>query len=425
MVSSMGSRNAPRVLLEQVVRLWFERQCLSRPRASTALGKRAFVALLESTGGIQLDSVNVVDRAHWLTLWSRFGGFDRRRVERWVYSERAAFEYWGHEACILPSAHLPEAMRRMKRIPELWEGKAWWKHFETSTASRRRVLRRLRGEGPLESSDFERGAHEVEADGGWGAAMPKEDKRTLKFLWHTGRIGVASRRHFRRVYDLASRVYPDVRASTRREEEDAWLLRGLAGNGIAQEAHLVNYLTAAGLKAPIRQKVIERNLRAGRVIHVHVDGLSESDGRKSGRSSDGARWLALPQHLELLDDLALPQGTTLLSPFDSLLWQRDRAEQLLGFRYRVEIYVPAEKRQHGYYVMPILHDGQLVGRLDPKFHRDRNVLEVRKLSVEPRFRRLASAHSFQRGLSDSLQSLAEFLGASTVQLPSAWRRRLA
>lgn len=420
----MARPKLPVVSLEQVLHLWFARQGLNRPRGSVRLGKREFTALLESTGGLQLDSVNVVDRAHWLTLWSRFGAFDRRRVERWVYRDQAAFEYWGHEACILPAAHLPEALRRMKRIPELWAGKAWWKHFETSTASRRRVLRRLRAEGPLESSDFERGVHELEADGGWGAAMPKEDKRTLQFLWHSGRIAVAARRHFRRVYDLSERIYPQANAATRRAEEDAWLLRGLSGNGVACEAHLVNYLTAAGLKAPTRRKVIERNLRAGRVLEVCVEDLPVSHEKRAGKAPGQTRWLALPEHLELLDGLASPRGTTLLSPFDSLLWQRDRAEQLLAFRYRVEIYVPAAKRKHGYYVMPVLHDGQLVGRLDPKFHRDRGVLEVRKLSIESAFKKRAAGREFEASLKDALENLAEFLGAEQVQVPAAWRRRL-
>ncbi len=431
------SRTLPAVSLDQVRCLWFQRQGLGTPRGETPLGKRAFVDLLERTGGLQLDSVNVVDRAHWLTLWSRFGAYDRKRVERWVYRDRSAFEYWAHEACILPASHLPEAKRRMRRIPELWAGKSWWKHFETSTASRRRVLRRLREEGPLESSAFERGAHELKVDGGWGSTLPKEDKRTLQFLWHSGRIGIASRRHFRRAYDLAERVYPELPAATRRQEEDAWLLRGLSGNGVACEAHLVNYLTSAGLKAGHRRRVVDRALRAGTVVHVQVEGRSNGRSDAAGEEGLGSardgRWLALPEHLELLAGVQPVRGTTLLSPFDSLLWQRGRAEQLLGFHYRVEIYVPAAKRVHGYYVLPILHEGRLVGRLDPKLHRDRSLLEVRKLSLEPGFESEASGRAFQEGLGSALQSLASFLGADGILLPrglpkglaGAWRKRLS
>lgn len=434
----MASRPPPTLALEDVLRLWFHRQGLATPRGEAALGKAAFTGLLERTGGLQLDSVNVVDRAHWLTLWSRFGDFDRRRVERWVYRDRAAFEYWAHEACILPAAHLPVARRRMKRIPELWAGKSWWQHFNTSTASRRRVLRRLRAEGPLESTDFERGAHEPRVDGGWGSTLPKEDKRTLQFLWHSGRIGVSTRRHFRRVYDLAERIYPPAAAATRTQEEDAWLLRGLSGNGVASLPQLVGYVTASGLKAADRRRVLERHLRKRTVVEVALEGRDEP-------------YYALPEHLDLLTSLEPVRGTTLLSPFDSFLWQRRRAEELLGFRYRVEIYVPEAKREHGYYVLPVLHDGRLVGRVDPKLHRDRGVLEIRRLSLEPdgerngepgvavgagagRARSVARARGSHRkgdlpraltdGLRESLESLATFLGAEQLELPRGWRGRL-
>ena len=116
--------------------------------------------------------------------------------------------------------------------------------------------------------------------------------------------------------------------------------------------HLDNYWTAPRLKAPERKRVIARNLKKKRVVRVRVEGRKEP-------------WLALPEHLETLRRSSEPGGTTLVCPFDSLLWQRDRAEDLLGFRYRIEIYVPRPKRRFGYYVMPILHEGRLVGRLDP------------------------------------------------------------
>ncbi len=449
----MPKRTLPRVPLEAVRRLWLHRQGLAVPRGEVRLRKRSFVEHLERTGGLQLDSVNVVERAHALTLWSRFGAFDRRTVDRWVYRDRAAFDYWAHEACLVPASHLPFARRRMKRIPELWKGRSWWKHYDTSAGSRRRVLGRLRDEGPLESADFERAADEPTVQGpGWGAALPKEDKRTLTLLWHSGRIGVAGRRHFRRVFDLAERVYPEGGAATRVQEADAWLLHGLSGQGAAPERHLTGYLTAPGLKAPDRRRVLERNLRAGRVVELRVDEAGDaSDAASAGRARGGARsrratssgasaavrpgerWFALPEHLELLaSDDALPpaRGTTLLSPFDSFLWQRDRAEELLGFRYRVEIYVPEAKREHGYYVLPVLHEGRLVGRLDPKLHRDRGVLEIRRLAMEPGAPtgRGVAAKALERGLRDAVHDLADFVGATSVEaareVPAAWRRVL-
>lgn len=395
---------APSIPLDQVTRLWLDRQGLATPRGATALTRDALTAHLERTGALQLDTINVVDRAHYLTLWSRFGPYDRERLDRWIYDERLAYEYWGHEASILPISHLPLGRRRMRRFPpESWSGKKWWSVYDTSPASRRRVLKRLRQEGPLESTDFEHTDEEFGPDGPPGGTMPlpKEDKRTLKILWHQGRVAVARRRHFRCVYDLAERVYPEGAAASTAEFEDSWLFTGLAGNGIASERHLGNYFTAPDLGAADRRRVIARNLKKKRIVEVRVAGLR------------GA-YYALPEHLETLEELPEPRGTTLVCPFDSLLWQRQRAEDLLGFRYRIEIYVPAKKREFGYYVLPILHDGRLVGRLDPKLHRDRGELEVKSLGLEPGFRR---DRRFDRGLDEALDSLREFVGAERLRLP--------
>lgn len=388
---------------EEIVRLWLDRQGLARPRGSTALSPAALVDHLERTGALQLDSVNVLDRGHYLTLWSRFGPYDRSRLDRWVYHDGAAYEYWGHEASILPISRLPLGRRRMRRFPpESWTNKSWWERFSTSTASTRRVLKRLREEGPLESADFERRSH---ADGeGDTMALPKEDRRTLKLLWHDGRAAIRERRHFRCLYDIADRVYPEGPAASPWEYEDSWLLIGLSGNGIAPERHLVNYMTAPALPAEKRRRTIARNVKKGRVVEVRVEGSDEP-------------WYALPEHLDALADLGDPAGTTLISPFDSLLWQRARARDLLDFDYTLEIYTPPEKRRYGYFAMPILHDGRLVGRLDPKLHRGHGVLEIRTIHLEPGFEPTAG---FVGGLGEAIESLARFVDADDIRMPPDW-----
>ena len=403
-------RSLPAISLADVIRLWLVRQGLAEPRGSVPLTKRSFTDHLERTGALQLDTINVLERAHYLTLWSRFGPYDRGKVDRWTYRERAAYEYWGHEASILPISHLPHGRRRMRRFPSArWSSSSWWKHYRTSTASKRRVLRRLRDEGPLESSAFEARPGEFSPDGPPGGAMPlaREDKRSLKLLWHDGRVAVRARRHFRCVYDIAERVYPVGPVASPVEFEDGWLLFGLSGNGVASEKHLRNYFTAPTMRAPERRRVIRRNLRKRRIVEVRVTGMS-------------GPFYALPEHLDDLEALPEPRGTTLLCPFDSLLWQRQRAQDLLGFRYRIEIYVPPAKRDFGYYVLPILHDGRLVGRLDPKLHRDRGELEIKAVWLEPgveRHRRL------DRGMRAALSDLAEFVGADRLSMPRGWRWR--
>ncbi len=393
---------------QSVVRLWLERQGLHRPRGTVKLTRRTLTDHLERTGALQLDTIHVVDRAHYLTLWSRFGPYDRRRADRWLYRDHAAYEYWGHEASILPISHLPLGLRRMRHFPpDSWKKASWWKIYDVSTASKRRVLRRLRAEGPLESGDFARdpNKHGGKPPPGGTMPLPKEDTRALKLLWHAGRVAVADRIHFRPVYDLAERVYPEAAPATAAEFEDSWLLLGLAGNGVASERHLVNYLTAPALKAAERQRVIRRNLRQKRIVELSVEGVR------------GVCY-ALPEHLDALAEAPEPEGTTLISPFDSLLWQRGRAEELLGFQYRIEIYVPPAKRRFGYYVLPILHHGRLVGRLDPKLHRDRGELEIKAIFLEPGFRRDLR---FERGLGEAISSLGEFVGAERLTLPEGWR----
>lgn len=408
----------PRIDREAVVRLWLMRQGLidleRSSRGRKPLDAAAFVAHLENAGGLQLDSVNVVDRAHYLTLWSRFGVYDRDDVDRWVWRDRLAYEYWGHEASILPISHLPLGRRRMRRFPPpSWQGRAWWERYSTSVGSKRRVLRRIREEGPLESADFSRRKGDTESV--FGAIMPltKEDTRTLKLLWHDGRLAVHERRHFRCVYDLAENVYPHAEPASVRDFEDSWLLRGLHANGAASEAHLVGYFTDTDLKAADRRRILDRNLRSNRVIEVEVEG-------------HGGAWFVLAEDLEALrsasSTLAEPRGTTLLSPFDSLLWQRRRAEALLDFAYRVEIYVPPAKRRFGYYAMPIFHDGRLVGQVDPKLDRAKGVLAIKKIGLEPGF---APDRRFESGLAASFESLRRFLGADSLTLPRGWKRRLA
>ncbi len=408
----MAERSPPRVERDDVVRLWLHRQGLASPRGTERLTCGSLVDHLERTGALQVDTINVVDRAHHLTLWSRFGAYDRANLDRWIYRDRAAYEYWGHEASILPISHLPLGRRRMRRFPpESWSGKSWWSVYSTSPASKRRVLRRLREEGPLESADFERTQEELGFDGqpaGGTMPIPKEDSRSLKLLWHDGRVAITTRRHFRIVYDVAERVYPDGDPATPAEFEDSWLLIGLSGNGIASERHLAGYWTAPSLKAATRKRVIARSLKKGRVVEVRVAGRR-------------GVFYALPEHLDTIGDLPEPEGTTLVSPFDSLLWQRKRAEELLDFSYRIEIYTPAAKRQYGYYVLPILHDGRLVGRLDPKLHRDRGVLQIRSLHLEPGFEATAG---FITGLGSAIESLAEFVEAGDIEMPRDWMSTL-
>ena len=398
------------VNLQTAIRLWFYCQDLSQPRGSRSLTPEVLVELLEQVGALQLDSINVLERAHYLTLWSRYGVYDRNELDKWIYQNRVAYEYWGHEASLLPVSHLPLGRRRMEDFPPpSWKNAAWWARYETSPASKQRVLNRLREEGALESAHFAKTSRDRLEEAKRTRAepvmpAPKEDKRSLELLWHAGKTAVSSRRHFRRTYDLAERVYPDTDVASLEDYEDSWLIIGLKGYGIASEKHLINYFTAPRLKGPARKRVIQRNVENKRIIEVGIEGQP-------------GPFYILPEYVDLLDKLDKPTGTTLICPFDSLLWQRARSEEWLNFKYRIEIYIPQKKREFGYYVLPILHDGQFVGRLDPKFHRSSEVLEIKALYLEEGFKRTAR---FNRALRETLHDLCEFVGAKDLALPTGW-----
>jgi uncharacterized protein YcaQ len=383
---------AHRLTLDEVVRLWLHRQGLLRPRGRR-LTKRAFTDHLERTGGLQLDSVNVLDRAHYLTLWSRFGSYDRRTADRFSYDEGLAYEHIGHAACLLPVSRMPLSRRAMR---EFVPRGGYWPVGIEKPAAWRGVLRLLRDEGPQESAPLK--AAIVPQSEGW---HPSARNLVLAYLWYRGDLAVATRRRFRRVFDLPENVYPPGPVASRREHEDDRLLAGLSGNGAAPPSHLGDYLTGP---RP-RREVLRRNLATGRVVEVEVEGRSEA-------------WYMLAEHLDEVSRLPPPHGTNLICPFDSLLWQRRRAEDLLGFRYRIEIYVPPAKRRYGYYVLPVLHEGRLVARLDPKLDRRSGRLLIHAIHVEPGF---APDEEFRAGLGEALRELAEWLGADAVSLPKEWR----
>ncbi len=401
---------------DKVVNLWFQCQGLANVAchsdSRSTLNKTRFRDLLLNVGGLQVDAVNVVDRAHYLTLWSRFGSFPRQRVDNWIYQDKIAYEYWAHEASILPAEHMPLSRRRMKNFPpDAWSNASYWKRYETSEESKKRVLARLRKSGPLESGDFEKTEMDRKQQEilGWGAPLVKEDKRSLQLLWHAGRIGIHDRRHFRKIYDLGTRVYSKSPTATQNEFDSSWLLQALRGCGVTPESHMVNYLTAQNLKAADRRKLIEKHVKQKKIVPVRIQGSDETA-------------YALPEHLDKLSKCPSPVGTTLVCPFDSFLWQRQRAEELLGFRYRIEIYVPEKKREFGYYVLPILHDGKLVGRVDPKLHRsskngEANRLEIKKVFLEPGFKR---TKRFEIAFRQVIQSLAKFLDAESIKAPRDW-----
>lgn len=341
----------------------------------------------------QIDSVNVLVRAHYLPAFSRLGAYDRALLDRAAWgrrSERRLFEYWAHEASLMPLDLQPLFRWRMAQADR---GERGWKTLRAFARERRdaaeAALARIRDEGPLAASDFEGGRS---ASGWWEWSQAKH---ALEFLFWAGHVTTHTRRgSFERVYDLPDRVLPAriVAAPTPDEDEAQRQLiaRAAAALGIATAAELRDYFR---MKPNEADPAIAALAEEGVLIPVTVAGFR------------------LPFYLHR--DARRPRriaAQALLAPFDPLIWERTRAERLFGFRYRIGIYTPAEKREHGYYVLPFLMDENLVARVDLKADRSRSRLLVQKTTYEAD----APAETRTR-LYDELALMAHWLGLERVE----------
>jgi uncharacterized protein YcaQ len=361
-----------------------------RPRRPGSRDLRRTVAAL---GLHQIDSVNVLVRAHYLPAFARLGSYDRGLIDRDAWGpgrERRLFEYWAHEASLVPLEMHPLLRWRMASAER---GEIGWGSLKAYADERRgeadSILRRIREEGPLAASDFEEG----KGKGGWWEWG--DTKRALEWLFWAGLITTATRRaSFERVYDLTERVIP-ARILALPTPDEAEAQRGLVARasealGIATETELRDYFR---LRPGPARRAVAALVEEGVLLPAAVEGLA--------RPAFLHREARRPRRI---------RGQALLAPFDPLVWERDRTERLFGFRYRIEIYTPAEKRVHGYYVLPFLLDEALVARVDLKADRRRSRLIVQRTTMEPG----APAETRQR-LGEELSLMALWLGLDTVE----------
>jgi uncharacterized protein YcaQ len=314
----------------------------------------------------QIDSVNVLVRAHYLPAFSRLGAYDRGLLDRAAWGarrERRLFEYWGHEASLLPLALHPLLRWRMDRADR---GEAGWTSMRRFAGERRAeamaLLGRIRDSGPMAASDFDHGRSRS-GWWEWGAA-----KQALEWLFWAGHLTAATRRaSFERVYDIPERVLPRaiLGLPTPSEPEAHRALIEIAARalGVATAGDLRDYFR---LKPGEAKAAIDALVEDGILLPVKIEGWRQ-----------GALLHAAARHPRQIS------GQALLAPFDPLIWERGRAERLFGFHYRIEIYTPAAKRRHGYYVLPFLMDEALVARVDLKADRKASRLLARGLHLEP------------------------------------------
>jgi hypothetical protein len=406
----------PKVSRRAVAALFLERQWLDRPRGRR-LTEKTLPEFVSRTCGLQIDSVNVVDRAHHVTLWSRFGPYDRRRLERLTYRKRILFEYMTHVACFVATRDLPLHRAVMDDTPRRFD--VWYKDWHRNNAKLIEEVAQVVAErGPLGNADFERPKH-MGKGGGWWSWKPAT--HALDYLWKAGRIAVHSRVHFHKHYAAFDRVIaagatngaPMTYAAALRER----MLRSLSAMGAATVDDLRMYWTWPRWEAVEQRTTLRQLVAEGVVTELAVEGERQP-------------WYARVEDLPALERAhrrrTPSRGTTLLSPFDSFMWHRERVHRLWGYFYRIEIYVPGHKRQHGYYSLPLFHDGHLLGRVDVKTDRAKSVLQAKHVHLEPWFAAGKPAPGVHwgaldrdqvlAGLGDALRSLATHVGVERVEL---------
>lgn len=357
-------------------------------------GWRRMRGAIEQMGLLQIDSVNVLARSHYLPVFSRVGAYDQARLDLKTFHprRRALFEYWAHEASLLPMATQPLLRWRMERAAK---GQGIYKGYVTFARERkayiREVLAEIADRGAL-------AARELSDPGTRSKAMwaRNKGKTALEFLFWSGRVTAATRRNFERVYDLTERVIPaDILALPTPAEEDAQreLLRIAArAHGVATESDLRDYFR---LPTTACKRHLEELVEAGDLLPAQVEGWRQT--------------------AYLAPDAKLPRwvrGAALLSPFDPLIWERARTERLFGFRYRIEIYTPAPKRKHGYYVLPFLLDERLVARVDLKADRATATLRAKAIHGEPEI----DEDEVAAALAPELRRMADWLGLDRVSI---------
>jgi uncharacterized protein YcaQ len=347
---------------------------------------------------LQIDTIHVVARSPYLVLWSRLGDYQPEWLDE-LLAEGALFEYWAHAMCFLPIEDYPLYRRRML---DASQDKGWplgsaveWSQEHPEVMER--VRSHLRENGAVRSIEFENKNH---LPGGWWNW--KEEKDALEAMLMIGEVMIARRQNFQRVYELRERLLPDWKddaVPSWEEFQRTLALRAVSALGVALPAWVPDYFRQPKKGMPER---LEKLAQEGLLLQVEVEGF------------EGTAYVH-PDRVDLIEKAASgnlePTRTTLLSPFDPLVWDRRRARELFGFDYTIECYTPAAKRRYGYFTLPILQRGQLIGRLDAKAHRAQGVFEIKALYLEPG---VPVSEELVAGLAAALQRLAAWHGTPDI-----------
>lgn len=385
-------------------RLFLDRHALAEAPSGPAQGA-ALAALIDRIGFVQVDSINTVARAHHMILWSRRQAYQPDALKHLLEADRALWEHWTHDASILPVALHPMWQLRFRhdevRLQASWQN--WFR--DGYQAQFDRILRRIEDHGPVTSAEVSVG--EARGKGGWWDWHPS--KTALEWMWRTGRLAITRRDGFHKVYDLTERVIPEAYRGPvpdRAVKVDWACASALDHLGFATGGEIAAYWKA--VTSDEAKTWAHAALAGGRIIEIDVTGAAGQRRRHLARP--GIVGINPPEP---------PARLRILSPFDPALRDRDRAEFLFGFRYRIEVFVPESKRIYGYYVFPVLEGDRIIGRIDVKAFRDQDVLRVRAFWPE---RGVKLGTGRRARLAAELERLARFSGCDRVEFLAGWER---
>jgi len=375
------------------------------------------MALFRELGCVQIDPLRAVERTQLLVLWSRLGKFDPADLETLLYQERRLFEYWAHAASIVLTDDYPIYQLHMR---DWLVGDEGWKirfrdWMEKNDELCQYILKELNKNGPLSSRHFKDQSQKSWESSGWTSGQ--NVSQMLGGLWRLGQIMVHSRKGLTKYYELTERCLPDW---TPREELE-WpeavnrsAQQSLRALGLAKAAHINEHFSRG--RYPNLAETLAQLEAEEKLIQVQI--------KEDGEPWPGV-WYVHADKLPLLDRLERGEWeprTTLLSPFDNLICDRNRTEELFKFYFRIEIYVPKAKREYGYYVLPILHGDRLIGRLDPKMDRKKKRLNIYAVYAEPE---VSLDPETGQAVLRAIEELADFLGANDIVFegptPAEWK----
>lgn len=393
--------------LQQARCLHLASQGLLQPPAKAAT-RKALRDCITRMGLLQIDTIHVVARSPYLVLFSRLGAYPPVWLDE-ALAQGDVFETWAHEACFAPMADLLHHRTFNATARMHWSLKGAQKMQASQRQALDQLLAHVRDKGPVKSSDFERPEGSASAWWGW-----KDEKRWLEALFASGELMVARRDKFHRVYDLAERVAPQLLTQpavpSAERVRNYFLEQSVAALGITQARWINDYFRS---KPRLKDADLSALVEQGTLLRVAVEGWDAAAYVHASNTT-----LLKKAAAEKLD----ATHTTLLSPFDPVVWDRERASTLFDFDYRLECYTPEPQRVYGYFVLPILCRGALIGRLDAKAHRSEGVFEVRALHAQTGMR--WSAEQVQ-DVAAAIQRCAHWHGTPQVTISQTQPAALA